>query len=73
MSAQLDMFEDTELAIINENLRKTKELSEKTHQTSENVRKGVFAKVNHLEKFFLDKFLKQDQKITHLEELIKSK
>lgn len=66
MTAQLDIFEDIDISILKEEMKKTKE-------TSEKVRKGVFAPLNDVEKCLLDKFLQQQQKIDYLEELIKAK
>lgn len=64
MTAQLDIFEDYEISFLKEEMRKTKE-------TSENVRKGVFARLNALEKELLQKYLDQQQKIDYLESLLK--
>ena len=73
MSAQLDIFEENEISVLNEKIKETRELSDKTYQTSENVRKGVFARLNALEKSLLEKFLQQEQRINFLEEFIKER
>ncbi len=62
MSAQLDIFESTDIFTIKEEMRKVKE-------TAENVRKGLFARHNELAKMFLA----QQQEIDYLKELIKGK
>jgi len=70
MSAQLDIFEGTEFAVLNEKLENAQKLSEKTRETSENVRRGVFARLTNLERIFLQKFLDQQKKIDEIEEII---
>ena len=62
MSAQLDIFEDIDLTTLKEEMKKVRE-------TSENVRKGLFARHNELAKMFLA----QQQEIDYLKELIKGK
>ena len=73
MSAQLDIFEINDISILREEFKKTKETSDKTREVSENVRKGIFARLTVLEKNMLNKFLEQQQKIDYLEEAIKAK
>lgn len=70
MSVQLDIFEENKMLILQEEVKKNKELSEKTYSTSENVRKGVFARLTNLEKNFLQKFIDQQKEIDYLKELI---
>lgn len=60
MTVQLDIFEPSEFELIKQEMKKVKE-------TSENVRKGIFARHNELAKMFLE----QKQKVDYLEELIK--
>lgn len=66
MTAQLDIFEDYDISLLKEEMRKTK-------QTSENVRKGIFARFNALEKELVEKYLAQQEKINQLESLLKSR
>jgi hypothetical protein len=73
MTAQLDIFEENKISLLEEKVKKTEELSEKTYNTSENVRKGIFARLTNLEKSFLQKFLDQQQEIDYLKEAIKGK
>jgi len=73
MSAQLDLFEENKISILEEEVKKTKEISDKTRETSENVRRGVFARLTNLEKNFLQKFLDQQKEIDYLKELICTK
>ena len=62
MSIQLDIFEDVNVTTLKEEMKKVRE-------TSENVRKGLFARHNELAKMFLA----QQQEIDYLKELIKGK
>lgn len=73
MSAQLDIFEENKISILEEEVKKSKELSEKTFERSENVRKGAFARISSFEKAMLEKFLQQQQEIDYLKEAIKGK
>lgn len=73
MSAQLDIFEENKILILEEEIKKNKELSEKTFDRSENVRRGIFARLSNLEKSLLEKYLIQEQRISYLEEAIKGK
>lgn len=59
MSAQLDIFETNDLDSLKEEMKKVK-------ATSENVRKGLFARHNELAKMFLD----QQKEIDYLKQLI---
>lgn len=62
MTAQLDMFEDIEISTLKEEMKKVRE-------TSENVRRGLFARHNELAKMFLS----QQQEIDYLKQLINTK
>lgn len=73
MSAQLDLFEENKITFLEEEVKKTKEISDKTRETSENVRRGVFARLTNLEKNFLQKFLDQQKEIDYLKELVSQK
>ena len=59
MSAQLDIFEETDISSLKEEMKKVKE-------TSDNVRKGLFARHNELAKMFLE----QKKEIDYLKQLI---
>lgn len=73
MSEQLDIFEENKITVLEEEVKRTKELSEKTHNTSENVRRGIFARLSNLEKILLEKYLQQEQRINTLEEMVKGR
>lgn len=62
MTAQLEMFEENKISLLEEKIQKVKE-------TSENVRKGLFARHNELAKMFLE----QKKEIDYLKELIQGK
>lgn len=62
MSAQLDIFEEVNISILKDELKKVKD-------SSDNVRKGLFARHNELAKMFLA----QQQEIDYLKELIKGR
>lgn len=71
MSAQLDIFEENKILILEEEVKKNKELSEKTFDRSENVRRGVFARLNEHEKNWLEQFVELRKEIDYLKEIIK--
>lgn len=73
MTAQLDIFEENKISILEEEVKRNKELTEKTYNTSENVRRCVFARLTNMEKSFLQKFLDHQQEIDYLKEALKSK
>jgi len=64
MTLQLEMFEIEDFSLLKEEMKKTKD-------TSENVRKGIFARFNALEKEITKKYLDQQEKIESLELKIK--
>jgi hypothetical protein len=59
---QLDLFEELKFDSLKREMRKVKE-------TSENVRKGIFARHNELAKMFLE----QQKEIDYLKQLINTK
>lgn len=73
MTAQLDIFEGTEFTVLHDEMKKTKELSEKTRETSENVRKGIFARFSTFKEEVLNKITEQQKEIDYLKELVKEK
>jgi phage shock protein A len=66
MNLQLDIFDEQEIFLLKQEMKKTKD-------TSENVRKGIFARFHALEKNLMTKYQEQQQKIEHLESLLNSR